>query len=552
MLPRLLRHQQHQLLTTTTNNNKTKTLRRPHTNPFASQSARMSNTPGVVLAVKPDGTTTAQTATGASKYQAILEEHWKNAEPKGKPLETKLFFGPESTAIAAVGTGKISEALSEIEKADKTRKIVGSGAKALKEHISHNREVLVDTVWSSHAAAVGATVSTFNYSLKTKKEAVEKRIPISYKPLSDQPVQLSIEKANGKLIGLDWSTGLVFGQAQNLARELMESPANLMTPTLFCDRISKEFQGIKNVEIQAHDKSWAEAKKMNSFLSVARGTTEPCKFLEIHYKGASGGAGEFKPTVALVGKGITFDSGGISIKGGAGMKLMRADMGGAATVTSAGWAIAKLGIPIDMLICTPLTENMPSGHATKPGDIIYAMNGKSIEVDNTDAEGRLVLADALYYASSVYKPKTVIDCATLTGAMMIALGEPFSGVFSTSDNLWSHLDSAGKAEQDRFWRMPFDDFYMRQIDSSNADLCNTGGRTAGSCTAAIFLREFVDGLACNAKEGSDQAQDTVEYAHIDIAGAMECTLPDPCNPKGLTGRPVRALIEYIRQQAALH
>ncbi|KAA1129164.1 hypothetical protein PGTUg99_032295 [Puccinia graminis f. sp. tritici] len=503
MLPRLLRHQQHQLLTTTTNNNKTKTLRRPHTNPFASQSARMSNTPGVVLAVKPDGTTTAQTATGASKYQAILEEHWKNAEPKGKPLETKLFFGPESTAIAAVGTGKISEALSEIEKADKTRKIVGSGAKALKEHISHNREVLVDTVWSSHAAAVGATVSTFNYSLKTKKDAVEKRIPISYKPLSDQPVQLSIEKANGKLIGLDWSTGLVFGQAQNLARELMESPANLMTPTLFCERITKEFQGIKNVEIQAHDKSWAEAKKMNSFLSVARGTTEPCKFLEIHYKGASGGAGEFKPTVALVGKGITF-------------------------------------------------ENMPSGHATKPGDIIYAMNGKSIEVDNTDAEGRLVLADALYYASSVYKPKTVIDCATLTGAMMIALGEPFSGVFSTSDNLWSHLDSAGKAEQDRFWRMPFDDFYMRQIDSSNADLCNTGGRTAGSCTAAIFLREFVDGLACNAKEGSDQAQDTVEYAHIDIAGAMECTLPDPCNPKGLTGRPVRALIEYIRQQAALH
>jgi len=523
----------------------------PHQRKHLLTTVSDATAPGVVLAVKPDGTT-AQTATPPSKYHGILEEHWKNAELKGKPLETKVFFGPEKTTIAAVGTGKISDSLTDIEKANKTRKIVGSGAKALKEHLSHSREVLVDTVWSSHAAAVGATVSTFHYSLKTKKEAVEKRTPISYKPLNEQLVQLPIEKPSGKLIGLDWSTGLVYGQAQNLARELMETPANLITPTLFCERIQKEFRSIDNVEIQVWDKSWAEAKKMNSFLSVARGTNEPCKFLEIHYKGASGEERAFKPTLALVGKGITFDSGGISIKGGAGMKLMRADMGGAATVVSAAWAIAKLRIPIDLLICTPLTENMPSGHATKPGDIIYAMNGKSIEVDNTDAEGRLVLADALYYASSVYKPKTVIDCATLTGAMMIALGEPFSGVFSTSDNLWSHLEAAGKVEEDRFWRMPFDDFYMRQIDSSNADLCNTGGRTAGSCTAAIFLREFVDGLACNAPEGSEQAEDAVEYAHIDIAGAMECTLPDPCNPKGLTGRPVRALIEYVRQQAALH
>ena len=240
----------------------------------------MSNAtaPGVVLAVKPDGTT-AQTATPPSKYHGILEEHWKNAELKGKPLETKVFFGPEKTTIAAVGTGKISDSLTDIEKANKTRKIVGSGAKALKEHMSHSREVLVDTVWSSHAAAVGATVSTFHYvsrshsspplhmyshsrhplwlplqSLKTKKEAVEKRTPISYKPLNEQPVQLPIEKPSGKLIGLDWSTGLVYGQAQNLARELMETPANLMTPTLFCERIQKEFRSIDNVEIQVWDK----------------------------------------------------------------------------------------------------------------------------------------------------------------------------------------------------------------------------------------------------------------------------------------------------------
>ncbi|KAI8445123.1 cytosol aminopeptidase family, catalytic domain-containing protein [Phakopsora pachyrhizi] len=515
----------------------------------------MSNSPsgpGVVIAVKPDGNQLQNSSIDSKEAISLIEQSWKNSDPRGKALETRVFFGPDSLAVAAVGTGSINNSLTDHEKAERTRKITATGAKALKEQISNQREVLVDQVWSSHSAAVGATLGTFNYSVKTKKDAIEKRKPIVYKPLQNKVVQLDFERGSGKLISLDWSSGLIFGQAQNLARELMETGANLMTPTIFCERIKKEFDGIHNVEIHVRDKAWAEGKGMNSFLSVARGTEEPCKFLEIHYKGTNSN-GSFKPSVAFVGKGITFDSGGISLKPGAGMKLMRADMGGAATVTSAAWAIAKLQIPIDLLVCTPLTENMPSGHATKPGDIIYAMNGKSIEVDNTDAEGRLVLADALYYASSVYRPNTVIDVATLTGAMMIALGEAFSGVFSTSDELWSHLDAAGKAEHDRFWRMPFDDCYMRQIDTSNADLCNTGGRLAGSCTAAIFLREFVDGLACNASttEESGKAADKVAYAHIDIAGAMDCTMPDSYNVKGLTGRPVRSLVEYVRQQAAL-
>ncbi|MBW0512178.1 hypothetical protein O181_051893 [Austropuccinia psidii MF-1] len=515
--------------------------------------AFMSNTalpPAIILGVKPDGTTIRDESLPRIS-QSVLGQHWNEAEPKGKALETKIFYNLEKTTVAAIGVGRIPDRLSDLEKAEKTRKVVGSGAKVLKEHISNTREVLVDPIWSSHAAAVAATLATFHYNVKTKKDAVEKRKPIVYKPLLEQSVQLETEKPKGKLISLDWSTGLIFAQAQNLARELMETGANLMTPTKFCERIKAEFQGLANVEIHVREKPWAEKNKMHSFLSVARGTEEPCKFLEIHYKGNQSATG-FKPSVALVGKGVTFDSGGISLKPGAGMKLMRADMGGAAAVTSAAWAIAKLGIPIDLVVCTPLTENMPSGHATKPGDIIYAMNGKSIEVDNTDAEGRLILADALYYASSVYKPKSIIDCATLTGAMMIALGEPFSGVFSTSDKLWDELDAAGKAEHDRFWRMPFDDFYLKQVDTSNADLCNIGSsRSAGSCTAAIFLREFVDGLACNAPEGTHPPQDTIAYAHLDIAGAMECTIPDAYNPKGLTGRPVRALIEYVRQQAAL-
>jgi len=319
----------------------------------------------------------------------------------------------------------------------------------------------------------------------------------------------------------------------------MELPANMMTPTAFCDRVKKEFEGVENAEIIVRDEVWAAEKKMNVFLSVTHGTSEPAKFLEIHYKGA---ADKNAAPLAFVGKGITFDSGGISLKPGAGMKLMRGDMGGAATVVSSALAIAKLKLPINLVVSTPLTENMPGPSATKPGDIIYAMNGKSVEVDNTDAEGRLVLSDAIYYTATEYKPHTLIDLATLTGAMVIALGEVYSGVFSTSDELWEQLHTAGEVEHDRFWRMPLDEEFGPQIHSSNADLQNTGGRPAGSATAALFLKPFAEG--CEAKEGEEPA---MKWAHIDIAGSMEATRPSPYQDKGMTGRPVRALVEYVRR-----
>jgi len=257
--------------------------------------------------------------------------------------------------------------------------------------------------------------------------------------------------------------------------------------------------------------------------------------LEIHYKGAPS---KDDAPVAFVGKGITFDSGGISLKPSAAMKLMRGDMGGAASVVAATLAIAKLKLPVNLITITPLTENLPGPSATKPGDIIYAMNGKTVEVDNTDAEGRLVLADAIYYVSSEYKPHTLIDVATLTGAMDIALGDLYSGVFTTSDKLWDQLRVAGETEFDRFWRMPLDEDYGPQIYSSNADLCNTGGRPAGSCTAALFLKAFVEGI--------DGDEPSLKWAHIDIAGTMEVTRPTPYLEKGMTGRSVRGLIEYVR------
>jgi len=293
------------------------------------------------------------------------------------------------------------------------------------------------------------------------------------------------------------------------------------------------------VEIIVRDEAWAAEKNMNTFLSVTHGTSEPAKLLEIHYKGAP--SKDAQP-LAFVGKGITFDSGGISLKPGEGMKLMRGDMGGAATVVSSALAIAQLQLPINLVVITPLTENMPGPSATKPGDIIYAMNGKSVEVDNTDAEGRLVLSDAIYYASTEFKPHTLIDVATLTGAMVIALGDVFSGVFSTSDALWEQLHVAGEAEYDRFWRMPLDDDFGVQIHSSNADLQNTGGRPAGSATAALFLKPFAAGI-----EAEDGQEPAMKWAHIDIAGVMESTRGTPYLEKGMTGRPVRGLVEYARR-----
>ncbi|TIA95199.1 hypothetical protein E3P92_03811 [Wallemia ichthyophaga] len=382
----------------------------------------------------------------------------------------------------------------------------------------------VDATNYPHHAAIGAHLANFSYSLKSANV----KHPINISPLQQQQSSYNTS--------LNWHTGEIYAYAQNLARELMEMPPNYCTPTYFTERAKKEFSGLDNIDLQIFDKEWAESMKMNSFLSVAQGSDEPCKFLQIKYNGAPDS--NEKP-LALVGKGITMDTGGISLKAGASMDLMRGDCGGACTLLATTQAIAKLKLPINVIFVAPLTENMPSGKATKPGDIITSMSGKTINVLNTDAEGRLVLADALYYISTKHDPHTIIDCATLTGAMVIALGEAYSGVFSTSDDLWNSLNQAGLDEDDKMWRMPFDDFYLKQINHTAADLANTGGRPGGACTAAIFLKQFVEGI-----EDSQGKESVRSYAHIDIAGSMECTKPDGPNVKGMSGRPTRTIIEF--------
>ncbi|KAG7100151.1 hypothetical protein E1B28_001930 [Marasmius oreades] len=449
----------------------------------------------------------------------------------------RVLWGPPTiTAVSTLGD-KFDNKKGD-ERREIIRKTVGSAVKAVKvnleglntkENIKEVIQVEVDDALDPHAAAVAAHLAAFEFNLKTNP------VPSRFNPNLKQPIP---EKFQFRPIkpSREWERGVTYAYSQNLARTLADLPANMMTPTIFCERVKKEFEGVANVEIIVRDEKWAELKGMNTFLSVTHGTSEPAKLLEIHYKGAE--SKDEKP-VAFVGKGITFDSGGISLKPGEGMKLMRGDMGGAAAVVSAALAIAKLKLPVNLVTVTPLTENMPGPAATKPGDIVYAMNGKTVEVDNTDAEGRLVLSDAIYYTGTEYKPHTLIDVATLTGAMMIAVGEHYSGVFSSSDELWQNLQEAGAHEYDRFWRMPLDEDYGPQIYSSNADLCNTGGRPAGSCTAALFLKNFVPGLETD--------EPTIKWAHIDIAGAMGVTKPRAYMEKGMSGAPVRGLIEYVRR-----
>ncbi|KAL0567710.1 hypothetical protein V5O48_014282 [Marasmius crinis-equi] len=442
--------------------------------------------------------------------------------------QARIFWGaPTITAVSSLG--EKFDKKKENEKREVVRKAVGSAVKAVKgqleglntkDKVNETVQVEVDAKVDPHAAAVAANLAAYDFTLKTAPA------PSRFNPNLKQPYPAKYQFKPTEQ-SKEWDRGSVYAYSQNFARTLMELPANIITPTEFCERAKKEFEGIENVELIVRDEKWAEGKGMNTFLSVTHGTNEPAKLLEIHYKGAA----KDQQPIAFVGKGITFDSGGISLKPGENMKLMRGDMGGAAAVVSAALAIAKLKLPVNLVVVTPLTENLPGPSATKPGDIVYAMNGKTVEVDNTDAEGRLVLSDAIYYAGTEFKPHTLIDVATLTGAMIIAIGEHYSGVFSPSDELWQQLKEAGDYEYDRFWRMPLDEDYGPQIYSSNADLCNTGGRPAGSCTAALFLKNFVPGI--------DSDEPPIKWAHIDIAGSMQAERPRMYLEKGLTGSAVR-------------
>ncbi len=315
--------------------------------------------------------------------------------------------------------------------------------------------------------------------------------------------------------------GDAIGQGQNLARELGDLPGNVCTPTYLAQRARRLAQGDKRLHVQVLDETDMRKLGMGALLAVTAGTQEPARFIVLRYRGAA----QSKAPVVLVGKGITFDAGGISLKPPPQMDEMKYDMCGAASVLGVMHAVKTLGAKLNLVGVIPSCENLPSGTATKPGDIVTSMAGKTIEILNTDAEGRLILCDALTYAKR-FKPAAIIDVATLTGACLIALGRYRSGLLANSDSLARRLEKAGELADDPVWRLPIDPPYQDQLKSNFADMANVGGRDAGTITAACFLSRFTE----------DQ-----QWAHLDIAGTAWQQGPQ----KGGTGRPVPLLMEFL-------
>ncbi|XP_055494548.1 cytosol aminopeptidase [Leucoraja erinacea] len=450
-----------------------------------------------------------------SSIAGKLNELLTISGPALKKGRSRLFYGlhQDFSHIVVVGLGDKNAGINSLEQYDEgkenIRAAIAVGCRQLQDlEVPH---VEVDPCGDAHCAAEGSVLGLFEYNELKKK----KKTAVTVKPY-------------GSLENEAWQRGVMYAEGQNLARHLMEAPANYLTPTSFAEIIQQALHSTgDNVEVHIRPKSWIEEQQMGAFLSVAKGSDEEPVFLEIHYNGS---AHTSESPLVFVGKGITFDSGGISIKPASGMDAMRADMGGAATVCSAITTAASLKLPLNIIGLAPLCENMVNGRANKPGDVVRAKNGKTIQVDNTDAEGRLILADALCYAHN-FNPKAVVNAATLTGAMDVALGSAATGVFTNSDWLWEHLREASIVTGDRVWRMPLFQHYTRQITESQlADLNNIGKyRSGGACTAAAFLREFVT---------------VPHWAHLDIAGVMSNKDEVPYLRKGMAGRPTRTLVEF--------
>ena len=376
--------------------------------------------------------------------------------------------------------------------------------------------------WKIRQAACLAQESTYRFDqFKSKKN---EKPPVLCKLTFAIDNRKDTEQAETAL-----AQGLSIAEGVALAKTLGNLPGNVCTPTYLAET-AMQLAEEHAIDCQILDHADMEQLGMHSLLSVARGSHQPPKFIVLHYHGnpISKSAKSSKPLV-LIGKGITFDSGGISLKPGEGMDEMKFDMCGAASVLGTLKAVARMQLPLDLVVIVPASENMPGGRASKPGDIVTSMSGQTIEILNTDAEGRLILCDALTYAER-FKPETVIDVATLTGACVIALGHVATGLFANDNGLARGLLEAGEESLDRAWQLPLWDDYQDQLKSNFADMANIGGRPAGSVTAACFLSRFAKKF---------------DWAHLDIAGTAWKSGAD----KGATGRPVPLLTHYLLKRA---
>jgi leucyl aminopeptidase len=445
----------------------------------------------------------------------------KSGDMEGKTGSTLLLrqlSGVVAPRVMLVGLGKVDDAsLKGLRNSFRAAvKALPAGVESVATDFASLSIKKITVQQKASALAEVALDATY------KVNAVKEK---SVEPHPLKQVIVLAEKADQAAVEAGVSQGHSLGQGVALAKDLGNLPPNICTPSYLgkqAEKLAKEY-GFK---VEVLDQAAIEKLNMGSFLGVTRGSEEPPRFIVLQHLHSK----KSQKPVVLVGKGITFDTGGISLKPGADMDEMKYDMCGAASVLGVFKALGELKLPLNVVGLIPTCENMPSGRATKPGDVLTSMSGQTIEVLNTDAEGRLILCDALTYAER-FEPAAVIDIATLTGACVIALGHHVSGLFANNDALAKALLAAGEQANDRAWQMPLWDDYQGQLDSNFADIANIGGRAGGSITAACFLSRF-------AKK--------YDWAHLDIAG----TAWKSGKEKGGTGRPVPLLVTYLLEQAA--
>jgi leucyl aminopeptidase len=446
---------------------------------------------------------------------------------KGKPKESRLLYMPPADGaperILLFGLGKREDVTTEeLRRAVGDAAVAGRGHRAGSVAFSLPDVPTIPSADLARAIVESSLLALYEFN-RYRSELPEDRVPVE---------RLTLVVGDGSeedAIGSGVSLGKVAAESANFCRDMQNTHAGDATPTWMAEQAETMAKEV-GLDVTIIDQAQMEAENMGGVLGVAQGSDEPPKMVILEHNAGR----DDLPTVCLVGKGVTFDTGGISLKPGLNMHEMKYDKSGACAVIGAMRAVALLGLPLHVVGITPLVENMPSGGAYRPGDVLTCSNGKTIEVLNTDAEGRLILADGLVKATQ-YEPNAIVDLATLTGACVIALGKQCAGLLSNNDDLAGMLSAAGDVSGERVWRLPLHKEYKEQIKSDVADMKNIGGRDAGTITAACLLAEFVGDCA---------------WAHLDIAGTASRDSDRNYLRKGGTGFGPRLLIEFLRSYEA--
>ena len=457
----------------------------------------------------------AQSLDDAAK--GALQTFLDRGDFKGKPSSTSMLYdlnNIKAPRILLLGYG-------DKEKLDPKAfsKIANSACKAIKTNNIKTASLYLSENSDDQEQEVTQSIIAFSDCLYQLQDYKSKSDDAS--PLEELYISSTTDFSSKSQTALQ--QGIAIADGMKLSRDMANHPGNICTPTFLAKTAKDLSKTYDSIQLEVLEESDMEKLGMGAFLSVSKGSDEPGKMIVLQYQGATD---KSEAPIALIGKGVTFDTGGISLKPGASMDEMKFDMSGAAGMLGTLKACAQMELPINLIVILAAAENMPSARATKPGDIVTSMQGTTIEVLNTDAEGRMVLCDALTYVGK-FKPRVVIDAATLTGACIIALGHHISAVLSNNDELVNDLSNAGKQINDPIWQLPMGEDYKKQLKSAFADLGNIGGRAAGTITAACFLGEFTKDY---------------KWAHLDIAGTA-------WSGKNATGRPVPLLAQYLINQA---